>query len=249
MGEMLTVQAIVLRYADYKENDRMLTLFSLEQGKLSVAIKGVRKNGSKLRHASEIFTYGEYIVAKSKDRYTVTQFNPIDSFYNLRLDFDKLSAGILMLNICEETIFEGTCDHQLFVLVLRCLNQLCNSSSPASDIISIFLLKYCVYGGYSPTLDFCVHCNSKTNLTHFDASRGGACCKECADATDLPFISSGALYLMNQIIKMPMESVFNLKMSKAQGGEIYNILNKYVTLHLDKRLKIIDYMQRYDLIH
>ena len=36
------VDALVVRTADYGEADRMLTLFTLQSGKLSAAAKGVR---------------------------------------------------------------------------------------------------------------------------------------------------------------------------------------------------------------
>ena len=35
------VHAVVLRYANYKESSRMLTLFTLEKGVLSVAARGL----------------------------------------------------------------------------------------------------------------------------------------------------------------------------------------------------------------
>jgi len=158
---MLTVQAIVLRYADYREADRMLTLFSLERGKISAAVKGVRKSTAKLRNAAEIFTYGEYVLAQSKGRYTVAQFNPINTFFDLRNDMDKLSSGVLLLNICEETIMEDSTEPQLFVLLLRCLEQICYGKSTVLDVLSVFLLKYCEESGYAPVLHTCVHCGAK----------------------------------------------------------------------------------------
>jgi len=39
----IKVEAIVLRHSDYGEADRMLTLYTREQGKLRAIAKGVRK--------------------------------------------------------------------------------------------------------------------------------------------------------------------------------------------------------------
>ena len=47
------VDALVLRTADFGETDKMLTLFTLQSGKLSAAAKGVRKAGAKLRFAAQ----------------------------------------------------------------------------------------------------------------------------------------------------------------------------------------------------
>lgn len=45
MGEMgeLKTEGIVLRYADYKDADRMLTLLTPDYGLISVSARGVRR--------------------------------------------------------------------------------------------------------------------------------------------------------------------------------------------------------------
>ena len=42
----IKADALVLRTADYGESDKMLTLFTLQYGKISAAAKGVRKAGA-----------------------------------------------------------------------------------------------------------------------------------------------------------------------------------------------------------
>lgn len=37
------VDALVLRSIDYKDNDKILTLFTLQNGKVTAAAKGVKK--------------------------------------------------------------------------------------------------------------------------------------------------------------------------------------------------------------
>ena len=60
------LNALMLRGVDYKDNDKMLTLYSLERGLVSAGIKGVKKAGAKLKFASQPFcfahipAYGKY---------------------------------------------------------------------------------------------------------------------------------------------------------------------------------------------
>jgi hypothetical protein len=51
--------AIVLRYANYRENDRMLTLFSPTRGLVEAVARGCRRPKSKLLSASELFALGD----------------------------------------------------------------------------------------------------------------------------------------------------------------------------------------------
>lgn len=49
----MTTKALVLRQVDYKESDKILTLFTQEQGKLTASARGCRKRGAPWpRHAS-----------------------------------------------------------------------------------------------------------------------------------------------------------------------------------------------------
>ena len=54
----LKCTAIVLRFADYKDADRMVTLFSRQQGRISASVRGVKKQNSKLRAGAELFSLG-----------------------------------------------------------------------------------------------------------------------------------------------------------------------------------------------
>lgn len=245
MGELRKLQAIVLRYADYGESNRMLTLFSPESGKLSAAVKGVRKSGAKLRAAGEIFTYGEYVLAQSKGRYTVVQFTPIDAFYDLRMDMDKLSAGVLLLNICEDAVQEDTPEPGLFLLLLRCLQQLCYGTAQPLAVVSVFLLHFARESGYMPALESCLFCGADKKLEYFDLQQGGVCCGNCAQDRDMVPVSAGGLLLMQKILALPPEEAFLWKLSAEQGREIYRLMSRYITVHLEKRLKIVEYIQKH----
>ena len=64
--------AIVIRAIDYKESDRLLTLFTPLRGKVTAGIRGVRKPKAKLNFASQPFCFAEYVLAEKGGRYTVT---------------------------------------------------------------------------------------------------------------------------------------------------------------------------------
>ena len=93
--------AIVLRYANYKDNDRMLTLLSPTRGKMEVLSRGCRRPKSPLLNASEIFALGDFQLYIKQDRATLVSANLLETFYPLRADFDRLSVGIYLLNLAE----------------------------------------------------------------------------------------------------------------------------------------------------
>lgn len=80
------IKALVLRAADFKENDKLLLLYCGEYGKITASIRGVKKPGAKLKFAAEPFCFGEFMLSVKDGRYAVTNCTEIESFFSLRGD-------------------------------------------------------------------------------------------------------------------------------------------------------------------
>ena len=102
----LSCEGIVLRHADYRENDRMLTLLT-PQGRIDALARGCKRPKSPLLPASEVFTLGSYELFGSKEKFVVVSCMITDSFYPLREDFDKLACAAYMANVCEAAVQPG----------------------------------------------------------------------------------------------------------------------------------------------
>ena len=81
--------AIVLRYANYRDNDRMLTLFSPTKGRIEALARGCRKPRSPILNASELFALGDFELYERGNHLTVISANLMETFYPLRADFDR----------------------------------------------------------------------------------------------------------------------------------------------------------------
>ena len=53
------VKAIVTRAVPYKETDMVLTLVSLEEGRITASARGCLRPGAKLRFAAQPMNFGE----------------------------------------------------------------------------------------------------------------------------------------------------------------------------------------------
>ena len=60
----IKTDAIVLQSIDYKDNDKLLTLFSPTLGKITAGIRGVKKPKAKLAFSAQPFCFAEYILAE-----------------------------------------------------------------------------------------------------------------------------------------------------------------------------------------
>ena len=247
MGEQIKTQAIVLNKVDFKDNDRVLTLFSAQKGKITASCKGVKKQNSKLRPSSEVFAFGTYILAESKGRYTVTGYDSIDSFFELRDDFDRLTLGVLFLKICEKSISQGEGNYELFSLLINCLHKLREPSVAPGFVASVFLFKYACVMGYQPEITNCAKCSNNSDLLFFSASAGGVLCKNCNE-TEHMAITGGCLKYIQKICYGDFEDVFLFSPSQKQIKELFLASSYYTAYFFDEKLKIMDYINKYQIV-
>ena len=173
------VDALVLRTADYGESDRMLTLFSLQNGKISAAAKGVRKAAAKLRFAAQPFCFAEYVLACKGDRCTMISASCTDGFYGLREDIGKFYAAASLAGLCDAVLPEGIVNEELFLYAVNALRGMCEGDE-AEELISFFL-KALELSGYMLDLTACAECGAVLEgKAYFDIAGGCFTCPDCA---------------------------------------------------------------------
>lgn len=179
-------RAVVLRAVDYKDNDKILTLFSLENGVISAAIRGVKRANAKLKFAAQPFSFSEYVFNVKGDKRSVISADLIDSFYPLREDILKLYSGAVALEFINYSLAEGIDGKEIFVLLLEFLQTLSYKGVPPRLALIKFLYSALCYTGYDLTVGHCCKCRKTLkNRTFFDFDLGGTVCEDCRESTDV----------------------------------------------------------------
>lgn len=177
------VNALVLRAADYNENDKILTLFTAEYGKISAGIKGVKKAGAKLRFAAQPFCFAEYILSRKGERYTVTGASECESFYELRTDINKFYAACAALEAAGALTFDGAENAVIFSELLKTLSAMCTGNE--AEALLRFLSLALKFSGYGYSAGDCAVCGASLKDAQklcFDFRSGGFTCASCGGA-------------------------------------------------------------------
>lgn len=174
-------EALMLRSADYGENDKMVTLLTAERGKIGAAMKGVKKAGAKLRFAAQPFCFAEYVFAERSGRFTVTSASLFDGFYPLREDVNKFYAGAAVCEVCDKLAFEEMPCGDLLVSAVSALGQISSAASGTSLPLIRFLLSALSSAGYPVAAEECPHCGRQLfGRMYFDVASGSFFCNGCA---------------------------------------------------------------------
>lgn len=176
----LIVNALMLRAADYNENDKILTLLTAEQGKISAGIKGVKKAGAKLKFAAQPFCFAEYVLSSRGGRYTVINAAECESFYDLRTDINKFYAASSVAEAAQALTFEGDDCAEIFSAAIRALSKMCNGDE--SSALIEFLLIALKQSGYGINAENCHECGANLigeSVLRFDMDAGAFTCNGC----------------------------------------------------------------------
>ena len=230
--------AIVLRYANYRDNDRMLTLFSPTQGRIEALARGCRKPRSPILNASEMFALGDFELYQKGAHLTVISANLIETFYPLRQDFDRLAVGTYLLGVAEGFIQPGVPAQELFMLLLHTLSRLTFSDQPWKPLVAGFLLHLSASEGFKPRLLHCVHCSKRlaeTESTWFDHAEGGLVCRECHGQTHTPVSAAQARWM-----RMMLTQGSAAWVDSPEAIAPLSLLRKYVEGKLDRPVRTAD---------
>ena len=227
--------AIVLRSADYRENDRMLTLFSPTRGRLEALARGCRRPKSPLLSAGELFALGDFELYERNGRLTVTAFSPIETFWPLRQDYDRLACGAYLLEVTEAVVQPGAPDQELFMLLLHTLSRLTFSDQEWKPLLAGFLLHFADCEGHKPRLNHCVVCGRRLREDEplrWDNREGGLRCADCG-GEGCPPVTPGQAQWMRDALQSGSASWVNTPERYAP----FTLLRGYVESRLDRPLR------------
>jgi DNA repair protein RecO (recombination protein O) len=146
---MIKTEAIILKYSDTNEADRILTIYSKERGKINVSAKGVKKLESKLRYSIEPISYVQMILVEGKNFLILKDAVLIEQFLNIKKDLEKIKIAKKLTDFIDEAMAGEEKDEDVWFLILKTFKTL-NVGGSASNIIENFQKNLIKLLGYDP---------------------------------------------------------------------------------------------------
>ncbi len=238
---LLTVKGIVTRYANYKENDRMLTLLTAELGSVSASARGCRRMKSPLLPASELFVYGEFVLFYNHDRYSVNTVEVQETFYPLREDMDRLNAAMFMLELINAGSATAENAETPLEQLYYALSYTAYSEMSPLDMALCFAARYLSGLGFLPAVTACAVCGQDLRQKKelwFLPDAGGAVCGECG-AQGIP-VSPLSMEALRRMLLLSNDDVRKVVLPEQVRSELKQVLGAYASEVLERRLKTLE---------
>lgn len=178
----MIVSAIALNIRDHRENNRIITCYTRELGKIEILVRSAKKITSKLAHlTSGLYALLELIIEPGKNFYYLIGGGTKKYFHNLNNKYQKNIQVSRILNTFDKIIKLAKPDHKIFDLLVKTLEKIDNVPEAKVEIfIYAFLIKFLSFLGYKPEIRKCLVCHKIPSAEAiFDFNRGGIVCLKC----------------------------------------------------------------------
>jgi DNA repair protein RecO (recombination protein O) len=142
MRALTATDALLLRAVDYRDADRILTLFTRELGVVSALARGAK--GSRRRFSGVLEPYALLRVELETGRgdlYTLKRAELAQVWSGVLGDFDRIQAGAAALRLVRELCGPRSADPELFLALLQYLTLLDHLGDPARSALLLFAVQ------------------------------------------------------------------------------------------------------------
>jgi DNA repair protein RecO (recombination protein O) len=242
-------EAIVIGSLDLGEADRLVTFYSLEFGKLKAVASGSRRLKSRWGRSTQLLTHCSLVFYEKKNSqlHRLRQCDIINPYSGLWQELRKLTAGLYMAELVAGITPEGERNEGLFYLMRRVLNLL-ERGSDLETSLRIFEIRALSMLGYQPQIGRCIRCSrliSNANRLSFSPLEGGVVCGDCQDhnrAREMT-ISAGSLRFLRQALRLNLDKIGRLGLTKVLKPELKEMLHRYLTYHLEREINSFRFLE------
>ncbi len=234
-------EAIVLGAMDYREADRIVTLFTLEHGKLRGIAPGAKKSIRRFAAACEPFARIRIQLGLREGLSRMQGADTVTVFPGIRRELVKIAHGGYACELTDQLLPEGVPNARLFRLLAAYLDHLDDAPFDPSDR-RFFEMNLLNILGYRPALDQCVACGAElageTQL-RFSVAAGGLFCCRCG--RDGCPVSPLTVTILGRTLRTGRFGAVSFPTAALR--EAGGILDEVIACHLVRPLKSLLFLQ------
>jgi len=239
-------EAVVLRQIPLGEADRILTFFTLDEGKVRAVAKGVRRTKSRVGGHLELLNRVSVSISHGRNLDVVGEAQVVQAYRGLRKDLERLSKALYIAELVDHFSVERSSQHSMYQLLIDTLGWLEKTEQPEL-LCRYFEIRLLDQSGFRPELFYCVECRSELEQSgHFFANaRGGVICPPCRTKTTVAMVplSVGAMKVLRFLLRNgDFTKVEGLQVSVSVAAETERLLRTYIRYLVERELKSAEFM-------
>lgn len=237
--------AINLKSYNLNDADKIIVMYSKDNGLIKGVAKGIKKPKSKLGARMDLLAANTIQLLKGRSMDTILQAQTVNNFRKTREDIDKLMLSSyvseLVMNFGEGS---ETASKEIYDLLYKALNRISDSNSKKDSLIAVikFQLKLLLIMGFCVELDSCLCCRERVldEEMFFSSRMGGIICKECNKTLGVKLKMHHKIRdFLEAMLQFDFdyESDYDKKATEKVCEVCFNLLDEYINIHTNKKQK------------
>lgn len=239
-----TTRGLILREAKYKESDKILTILTETEGKLTAKARGVARTRSKLSAATQLLCFSELTLFGNKGYWTINEATTVEQFRGLRGKLELLALGSYIAELLEAVSDEDCPEPEILQLGLNSLYALSEGICPPEQVKAAFELRLMCLSGYRPELEGCASCG-RADIENgwLLPAHGELYCSDCPRPDGLA-VDADVIRAMRYIVDAEPKKVFAFKLDAEALRRLGQVCEAYLLYELDRGFASLDYYKR-----
>ena len=244
-------EAINLKSYNLNEADKIMLMYSKENGLIKGVAKGIKKPKSKLGARMDLLVANSLQLLKGRSMDTIIEAQTVNNFRKTREDFDKLMLSSyiseLVVNFGEGS---ESASKEIYELLYKALNRVSNAQSKKDALIATikFQLKILLIMGFCVELDTCLCCREQVldEEMYFSSKMGGIVCVECNEHLGVSLKMHHKIRDFLQAMlqfDFDFESDYDRKATEKVCKVCFDLLDEYIKTHTHKKTKTSKILQ------
>lgn len=201
--------------------------------------KGARRPKSALLAGTQMFCFGEYLMYKGSNTYHINSVEPIEVFYNIRTDLDKLKYAVHINKIIQDVTHENQNTYKILQLLLNTLYTISETDKNLDLVLSTFKLRLLCILGFTPNINKCTGCNNNQSLQYFSMKDNGFKCNICGKQdTSCITMSESTKNAVKYTVTSPPKKLYSFNIKDESLEEFKLITKLYFNDKLEKEYKL-----------
>lgn len=237
-------RGVVLRETETKESDKILTLLTWDQGKVSVIARGARRKNCKFAAAAQPLAYSEWTLYQRRDWYYASEASTLALFPDLREDLTALSLAFYMADLTEAAAPDGVPAPELLRHLLNGLYALSALHKSPALVKPAFELRLLCLAGYEPLADACAICGREDPEDPvLDTVQGVIRCRGCGGGGGRP-LGRDALAALRHSVYGDPKRLYSFQLGPEPLRRLTAASEAFLCTQMERGFSTLDFYKR-----
>lgn len=220
--------AVVLKVINFSESSLIVTMMTIEHGKIAIIAKGARKPKNKF---SGLLSPGQilevvYYYKSTRNVQTLTEADFLHKLFQLRTDVFKMGLALSVLELVNQLTHENEINIPVFNFLIRFLPWLNDFNNPSKLILPYVQIQLADLSGIGLQLNETDECNVYLNISNGEITN-------ISEGNSTIKLTHDQYTFIKLAVDIKKSSIFDLNMAKNELKDLIHHLDMYFRYHIE----------------